>query len=65
MSEAMLRMYISFGGMALLLVATGLILFSRIKLKGVLAGIVAIVAYICFLIGALIILFIVFSGPTA
>lgn len=60
----MLRMYVSFGGMALLLVASALILLGRIKLKGILKAVVTIIAYIFFLVGALIILFIVFSGPT-
>ncbi|MFC4557394.1 DUF2768 domain-containing protein [Virgibacillus kekensis] len=65
MSESMLKMYISFGGMALLLVAIGLILLSRYKLKGIFAGIVAVLAYLSLFTGGLIILYIVFSGPTA
>ncbi|GAA0439732.1 MAG: DUF2768 domain-containing protein [Bacillota bacterium] len=64
MSESMLKMYISFAGMVLLLVAIGLILLSRYKLKGVLAGIVAIFAYLSLITGGLIIFYIVFSGPT-
>ncbi|PAV29505.1 hypothetical protein CIL05_11610 [Virgibacillus profundi] len=64
MSTAMLKMYISFAGMILLILAIGLILLSRYKLKGWLAGIITVLAYICLVIGGLIILYIVFSGPT-
>ncbi|GEN45164.1 DUF2768 domain-containing protein [Alkalibacillus haloalkaliphilus] len=64
MSEPMLRMYISFVGMILLFVATGLILLARHKLTGVVSGVVAAIAYICMLVGGFIILYIVFSGPT-
>ncbi|WP_010530827.1 DUF2768 family protein [Lentibacillus jeotgali] len=65
MSESMLNMWISFGGMGLLLLAMGLILLSRYKLKGVLSAIVTLLAYLSLIIGAIIILYIVFSGPTA
>ncbi|ALX47967.1 DUF2768 domain-containing protein [Lentibacillus amyloliquefaciens] len=65
MSQSMLNMWISFAGMGLLLLAMGLILLSRYKLKGFLSGIVTVLAYISLIAGALIILYIVFSGPTA
>ncbi|TFJ93806.1 DUF2768 family protein [Lentibacillus salicampi] len=65
MSESMLNMWISFVGMGLLLLAMGLILLSRYKLKGVLSGIITLLAYLSLLSGAIIILYIVFSGPTA
>ncbi len=64
MSVSMLKMYISFGGMALLLLAIGLIILSRYKLKGLIAGIVSILAYLSLILGGIIILYIVFSGPT-
>ncbi|GAA0444199.1 hypothetical protein GCM10008983_21960 [Lentibacillus halophilus] len=64
MSEGMLNMWISFIGMGLLLLAMGLILVSRYKLKGWASGIVSILAYLSLIIGAVIILYIVFSGPT-
>ncbi len=64
MSTSMLKMYISFAGMVFLIVAIGLILLSRYKLKGFLAGIVSLLAYICLVLGSLIIVYIVFSGPT-
>ncbi|MGP4070310.1 DUF2768 domain-containing protein [Halobacillus sp. B29] len=65
MSESMLNMYISFAGIIFLFLAIGLILLSRHKLKGVLSGIVAFLAYVFMILGSLIIFYIVFSGPTA
>ncbi|MFD1360568.1 DUF2768 domain-containing protein [Lentibacillus salinarum] len=65
MSESMLNMWISFAGMGLLLLAIGLILLSRYKLKGFLSVVVSLLAYISLIFGAIIILYIVFSGPTA
>lgn len=64
MSLAMLKMYISFAGMIFLILAIGLILLSRYKLKGMLAGIISVIAYLFLIVGALIIFYIVFSGPT-
>jgi len=65
MSISMLKMYISFAGMLFLFLAIGLILLSRYKLKGWLAGIVSFLAYISLLLGAVIIIYVVFTGPTA
>ncbi|MBM7598350.1 L-asparagine transporter-like permease [Virgibacillus halotolerans] len=64
MSVSMLKMWISFAGMILLMLAIGLILLSRYKLKGWLARIVSVLAYLSLIIGGLIIIYIVFSGPT-
>lgn len=64
MSDSMLKMYISFAGMILLFLAMGLIWLSRKKLKGFLAGIVSLLAYLSLVSGAIIIIFVVFTGPT-
>ncbi|ASK63332.1 hypothetical protein CFK37_14790 [Virgibacillus phasianinus] len=64
MSTSMLKMYVSFVGMVLLILAIGLILLSRYKLNGWLAGIVATIAYISLILGSIIIFYIVISGPT-
>ncbi|HEX6593454.1 MAG TPA: DUF2768 domain-containing protein [Bacillota bacterium] len=64
MSLSMLKMWISFAGMIFLFLAIGLIWLSRYKLKGWLAGIITALAYISLVLGGLIILYIVFSGPT-
>lgn len=60
----MLKMWVSFAGIILLFVAVGFIYLSRYKLKGILSVIFAIIAYLSFIIAALIIFYIVFSGPT-
>jgi hypothetical protein len=65
MSASMMMMWVSFAGMIALFLAIGLILLSRYKLKGVLAGIVAFIAYIFLLVGGFIIAFVVLRGPTA
>ncbi|WP_010095924.1 DUF2768 domain-containing protein [Ornithinibacillus scapharcae] len=64
MTESMLNMWISIAGMFLLILAMGLIVLSRHKLKGILAFIVSFFAYVSLFAGGIIILYIVFSGPT-
>lgn len=64
MSTSMLKMWISFAGMIFLMLAIGLILLSRYKLKGWLARIVSVLAYLSLILGGIIIIYIVFSGPT-
>lgn len=61
----MMMMWVSFAGMGALIFAILLILLSRYKLKGVLANITALIAYLFLIVGSLIIAFVVFSGPTA
>lgn len=65
MTESMLNMWISIAGMVFLILAMGLIVLSRYKLKGILAIIVSLFAYASLFLGGIIILYIVFSGPTA
>jgi len=64
MSTAEIKEIISFGGIGLLILAIAFIQLSRRKLTGVMSLIVSIIAYICLLVGALIVVFIVISGPT-
>jgi len=64
MSLSMLKMWISFAGMFFLFLAWGLIWLGRNRLKGWLAGIVSFLAYISLFLGGIIIVYIVFSGPT-
>ncbi|GIO22614.1 hypothetical protein J11TS1_11950 [Oceanobacillus sp. J11TS1] len=64
MSISMLMMYVSFVGMFLLILAMGLIVWSRAKLRGLFGGIITFLAYFCLVAGALIILYVTFSGPT-
>lgn len=64
LSPSMVKMWISFVGIILLILAMGLIFLSRTKLHGIFAGIIAILAYAFFIFGSIIIFYIVFSGPT-
>lgn len=63
-SVALSKMWVSFFGIILLLVAGGLILLSRNFLKGFLRAIVSLIAYLAFIFGAMIIIYIVLSGPS-
>ncbi|MEW9674707.1 DUF2768 family protein [Lentibacillus sp. L22] len=63
MSVGLIKMWISFAGIILLLIAIGLILLSRYKLKGFFAIIISVLAYICLILGGIIIFYIVLSGP--
>lgn len=64
MSAAEIKEIVSFGGIGLLILAIVFIQLSRRKLTGVLSVIVSVIAYFCLLVGGLIVLFIVISGPT-
>lgn len=55
---------ISFVGIALLILAMALIQFSRRKLSGWLSIIFSVLAFICLILGAIVVFFVVFSGPT-
>lgn len=63
--NAMMKMWVSFAGILLLIMAAIFISLSRYKLKGWLSKIVALIAYIALILGGLIIFYIVFSGPSA
>ncbi len=64
MSAAEIKEIISFVGIGLLILALGLITLSRKKLTGIFGGIVSFLAYISLIIGALIVFYVVISGPT-
>lgn len=64
MTPAEVKEIISFIGIGLLILAIALIQLSRRKLSGILSMIVSFFAYISLIIGALIVFFIVISGPT-
>lgn len=64
MSAAEIKEIISFIGIGLLIVAIALIQLARRKLTGVLSLIFSFIAYLCLIVGALIVFYIVISGPT-
>lgn len=61
----MMKMWVSFGGIVLLIIAITFISLSRYKLKGWISKVVAFIAYISLIVAGLIIFYIVFSGPSA
>ncbi len=64
LTPAEVKEIISFVGIGLLILAIALITLSRKKLTGIFSFIVSFLAYISLLIGGLIVVFIVISGPT-
>lgn len=59
------KMWVSFAGMAFLMVSMGLIYISRYKISnGILKFLSAMTAYVLLILGFIIMIFIVFSGPT-
>jgi hypothetical protein len=65
MSASMLNMWISFAGMGLMIVAILSIYVSRYKINnGIIKGVTTFFAYLCMVIGGLIVAYIVLSGPT-
>ena len=59
------KMWVSFAGIAFLIISMGLIYLSRYKFKnGIIKFIFALVAYILLILGFFIMVFTVFSGPT-
>lgn len=64
MSVGLMKMWFSFGAIALMFVAVTFILLSRHKMKNkFFKGLTAIFAYACMIVSGLIIFLIVFSGP--
>lgn len=64
LTPAEVKEIISFVGIGLLILAIALITVSRRFLKGILSVIVSILAYMSLILGAIIVFFIVISGPT-
>lgn len=64
MTPSLQKMWISFVGMGFMFISLFFIYISRYKLKGLLKGLTAIIAYICMLLAGFIIFVVVMSGPT-
>ncbi|WP_442594559.1 DUF2768 domain-containing protein [Neobacillus sp. D3-1R] len=65
MTPSLLMMWISIAGMGFMLLSIVLIYLSRYKLKGIIKILTAIIAYILMILSGIIIIFVVFSGPTS
>lgn len=64
MSAAEIKEMMSFIGMGLLILAILFIQLGRRKLTGFLKFVTSFIAYIFLIIGALLVVFVVISGPT-
>lgn len=59
------KMWVSFAGIAFLIISMGMIYLSRYKLQnGIVKFVFALIAYVLLILGFFIMVFIVFSGPT-
>lgn len=59
------KMWVSFAGIAFLIISMGMIYLSRYKLhNGILKFLFALIAYVLLILGFFIMVFTVFSGPT-
>lgn len=63
MSPGLMKMWVSFIGIALMFIAVITIMVSRDKLKGVLKLVVTTFAYLCMITAGFIMFIVVFSGP--
>jgi hypothetical protein len=65
MSLSMLKMWISIAAMGIMAIAMVTIYVSRYKLKSKAFKIItALLAYICLIVGGLMMIYVVLSGPT-
>ncbi|CAM3883105.1 DUF2768 domain-containing protein [Mesobacillus zeae] len=64
MSPGLLKMYVSFAGMASMGLSLLFLYFSRYKLKGTMKFITAFIAYILMIFAGIVIFIVVMSGPT-
>ncbi len=58
-------MWISFGGIGLFAISVLLVTISRTKLTGVWQVLVSTIAFMCFIVASIIMVFIVMAGPSA
>lgn len=65
MSPSLMKMWISLASMGFMFISILLIYLSRYKLGGVLKFLTAIIAYFLMIVSGIIIVLVVFSGPTS
>ncbi|AHA30034.1 DUF2768 domain-containing protein [Exiguobacterium sp. A1_3_1] len=58
-------MWISFAGIGLFAISVLLVTVSRTKLKGIWQILVSTLAFVCFIVASIIMVFIVMAGPSA
>lgn len=64
MSDGLMKMWIALFAIALMFIASGTIVLSRTKLKGILKVATAFFAYLCVIVAGFLMVIVVFSGPT-
>ncbi|WNS74042.1 DUF2768 domain-containing protein [Bacillus sp. DTU_2020_1000418_1_SI_GHA_SEK_038] len=65
MSPSLMKMWISLASMGFMFISLLMIYLSRFKLGGILKVITAIIAYFLMVVSGIIIVLVVFSGPTS
>ncbi|MGI1804777.1 DUF2768 domain-containing protein [Exiguobacterium sp. TDN 0502] len=60
-----MKMWISFAGIGLFAISVLLVTVSRTKLKGIWQILVSTIAFVCFIVASIIMVFIVMAGPSA
>ncbi|ACQ71904.1 MAG: DUF2768 domain-containing protein [Exiguobacterium sp.] len=64
MTPSLIKMWISFAGIGAFAIAALMVALSHTKLSGWFATLVRLIAFIIFLFGTVIMIFVVVSGPT-
>ncbi|MCA0985795.1 DUF2768 domain-containing protein [Guptibacillus algicola] len=64
MSPGLIKMWVALSSMGLMFIAVLAIMFSRAKLKGVIKVVVSTFAYLCMFTSGVLMLLVVFTGPT-
>ncbi|MUV06606.1 DUF2768 family protein [Planococcaceae bacterium Storch 2/2-2] len=63
--SALDKMWLSFGAMGFMFISMGLIVLSRNKINnGLLRFVVALIAWVLFIVSFFIMIYLVFNGPT-
>ncbi|MBU8879107.1 DUF2768 domain-containing protein [Bacillus sp. FJAT-29790] len=65
MSPSLMKMWVSLASMGFMFLSIIMIYLSRFKLSGVLKFLTALIAYILMFVSGIIIVLVVFSGPTS
>ncbi|TKD69858.1 DUF2768 domain-containing protein [Pseudalkalibacillus hwajinpoensis] len=64
MSPALIKMWVALSALGLMFIAVMAIMLSRSKLKGFLRVLVSAFAYMCMFVAGVLMLLVVFTGPT-
>ncbi|MDQ0481968.1 DUF2768 domain-containing protein [Guptibacillus hwajinpoensis] len=64
MSPALIKMWVALAALGLMFIAVMAIMLSRSKLKGIISILVSTFAYMCMFVAGVLMLLVVFTGPT-